>query len=111
MPQIEVHTVVVYDVSDDRTRTRVSEACKDFGLARFQYSAFVGLLTRNRREELGLVLAKLMEKKGGKAAVIPICAGDFSERIVVEIEPTAGEAKRETLLKVFAGGEEDEEES
>ena len=36
----EVLTFVIYDVEDDRVRTRVSNTCKDYGLERIQYSAF-----------------------------------------------------------------------
>jgi len=49
---MELHTLVIYDVEDDRARTRVSEACKDFGLERIQYSCFRGRLSQNKREEL-----------------------------------------------------------
>lgn len=49
---MELQTLVIYDVEDDWARTRVSEACKDFGLERIQYSCFRGKLSRNKREEL-----------------------------------------------------------
>jgi len=49
---VELHTLVIYDVEDDRARTRVAEACKDFGLERIQYSCFRGKLSQNKREEL-----------------------------------------------------------
>ena len=49
---MELTTLVIYDVEDDWARTRVSEACKDFGLVRIQYSCFRGLLSRNKRGEL-----------------------------------------------------------
>ncbi|MGH9861018.1 MAG: CRISPR-associated endonuclease Cas2 [Candidatus Acidiferrales bacterium] len=49
---MELTTLVIYDVEDDRARTRVSEACKDFGLERIQYSCFRGPLSLNKREEL-----------------------------------------------------------
>jgi CRISPR/Cas system-associated endoribonuclease Cas2 len=48
----ELITLVIYDVEDDWARTRVSEACKDFGLQRIQYSCFRGKLSQNKREEL-----------------------------------------------------------
>lgn len=48
----ELITLVIYDVEDDRARTRVSDACKDFGLERIQYSCFRGKLSQNKREEL-----------------------------------------------------------
>lgn len=46
------YVLLIYDIPDDRTRYRVSERCKDYGLERIQYSAFAGDLERNRREEL-----------------------------------------------------------
>lgn len=49
---MEMQTLVLYDVEDDRARTRVSDACRDFGLQRIQYSCFRGRLSRNKREEL-----------------------------------------------------------
>lgn len=49
---MELQTLVIYDVEDDWARTRISEACKDFGLERIQYSCFRGKLSRNKREEL-----------------------------------------------------------
>ncbi len=49
---MELSTLVIYDIEDDRARMRVSEACKDFGLERLQYSCFRGMLSANKREEL-----------------------------------------------------------
>jgi CRISPR-associated protein Cas2 len=49
---MELSTLVIYDIEDDRARTRVSEACKDFGLQRLQFSCFRGTLSQNKREEL-----------------------------------------------------------
>lgn len=48
----ELITMVIYDVEDDWARTKVAEACKDFGLMRVQYSCFRGKLSGNKREEL-----------------------------------------------------------
>ena len=58
--------MVLYDVPDDNLRTRVSEACKDYGLERIQYSAFLGQLTRNRTEELAQRLKREVKKKDAK---------------------------------------------
>jgi len=51
-----VQTLVVYDIASDKLRHRVAEACKDYGLQRIQWSAFLGDLTHNRRTELALRL-------------------------------------------------------
>lgn len=82
----EQSTVVIYDVPDDRTRTRVSEACLDYGLERVQYSAFFGRLTRNKREELFLRLKSILGEKAGKILVQPICEKDLRAAQSVENE-------------------------
>jgi CRISPR-associated protein Cas2 len=101
MPQLESTTIVLYDIPHDRTRSKVSEKCLDFGLERFQYSAFHGPLTRNRREELALVLEHLIEVHGGAIAIFPVCAADLQNWINLHIEPPPIEAR---VLKVVAGG-------
>ncbi len=42
--------LLVYDIPDDRVRTRVAETCLDYGLLRIQYSAFFGELSVNHQE-------------------------------------------------------------
>ncbi len=59
---MELSTLVIYDIEDDRSRTRVSEACKDFGLERLQFSCFRGKLSQNKREELHERLRRIQEE-------------------------------------------------
>ena len=59
---MELTTLVIYDIEDDRARTRVSEACKDFGLERLQFSCFRGKLSQNKREELYERLRKIQRE-------------------------------------------------
>ncbi|MEW6300108.1 MAG: CRISPR-associated endonuclease Cas2 [Thermodesulfobacteriota bacterium] len=80
----EQRTIVLYDIRDDRLRTRVSEACLDYGLERIQYSAFQGQLSRNKRQELFLRLRALLEDSAGKILVQPVCEKDVKEAEWVE---------------------------
>jgi CRISPR-associated protein Cas2 len=73
---LELQAVVIYDIPDDRLRTRISEACLDYGLERIQFSAFRGKLTRNKRDELFLRLASILGGEAGKILVQPICDKD-----------------------------------
>lgn len=59
---MELSTLVIYDIENDRARLRVSEACKDFGLERLQYSCFRGSLSRNKCEELYERLRKIQRE-------------------------------------------------
>ncbi|NJL05964.1 MAG: CRISPR-associated endonuclease Cas2, partial [Chloroflexaceae bacterium] len=42
-----MRVLVLYDISDDRARQRVADACLDYGLERVQFSVFVGALSRD----------------------------------------------------------------
>lgn len=85
---IESPLLLIYDIVEDRARFKLSELCLDFGLERIQYSAFAGRLNRNRREELCLKVAALLEKEKGNGCVRvqPICDRDFKEAWETEFE-------------------------
>lgn len=75
----EVSLVLIYDIEDDRLRTRVSEICLDYGLERIQFSAFFGKLNRNRRQELALRLAREVEDASARIRIYPICEDDLKD--------------------------------
>jgi CRISPR-associated protein Cas2 len=87
MPIEELRTFVIYDIADDRLRTKISETCLDFGLVRIQYSAFAGMLNRNKREELFLKLCTILDDDPGKILIQPICGKDAAEVLLHESEP------------------------
>jgi CRISPR-associated protein Cas2 len=70
-----VQCLVLYDISDDRTRARVADACLDYGLRRVQYSAFCGRLSGVHQREL---LAVLRGRVGREACNIQLLALDES---------------------------------
>lgn len=37
----EVSVILIYDIEDDKLRTRAAEVCFDYGLERIQFSAFL----------------------------------------------------------------------
>jgi CRISPR-associated protein Cas2 len=76
----ELSCYLFYDIEDDRVRNKVSEACKDFGLERIQYSGFFGYLNRNRREELFLMLKVIMNGNSGRILLQPVCEKDLKNR-------------------------------
>ncbi len=102
MPQLETMTLVLYDIPHDRTRSKVAERCFDYGLQRFQYSAFHGRLTRNRREELALVLAELIEVYGGAITLLPVCDADHQQREDLYVPPPV----RERKLVLYTGDDD-----
>lgn len=78
--------LVVYDIVNDRVRQRVSDACLDFGLERFQFSAFSGYLGATRRRELFLKLKELLGPTPGRILIQPISDDDLDKRLVFQQE-------------------------
>jgi CRISPR-associated protein Cas2 len=78
--------LLIYDIEDDRVRTKIADACLDYGLDRIQYSAFMGDISRNHQEELFLKVKKLLGKEPGNIQLMPICESDWRNRLV-QIRP------------------------
>ncbi|MCW2279017.1 CRISPR-associated endonuclease Cas2 [Heliophilum fasciatum] len=91
-------TLVIYDIEVDKVRTKVLNACKDYGLQHIQYSAFFGELNTNRREELRQRLRRILGTTVGKIYLFPICDKDL--RLASQV------INRPELLMDGAGNEE-----
>ena len=72
--------LVVYDISNDRVRTKVADICLDYGLSRIQLSAFVGNLSRAHQDELLQKVRRRLGRSPGHIALFPLCEMDFHGR-------------------------------
>ncbi len=73
-------TIVIYDISDDRKRTKLSDHLKGYGLSRIQYSGFYGLLNSHDRHVLVLEVGRYISGSRDSIYVIPLC--DRCSRLV-----------------------------
>lgn len=80
----EHHLLVFYDVENDRVRNKVSEMCLGYGLDRIQFSAFLGKLNRNRRQELAMRLRNEIGDESGRIHMIPLCDDDHRDMWVLD---------------------------
>lgn len=94
--------IVVYDIPDDKARTRIADVCLDYGLDRIQLSAFLGDLARTHQEELLGQIKKALGKKAGNVQIFPICEKDWRLRLVIAQQSCA---QRGSALKGEAGAE------
>lgn len=76
-----MHVLLVYDIPNDRTRTKVADICADYGLDRVQYSAFLGDLHRVHQEELMEKVTRCVGRRPCKVSLFPICERDWRSRI------------------------------
>ena len=73
---------VIYDIAKNKSRKKISDLCKDFGLERVQYSAFLGTLTRNKAEMLSIEAKRFLEETD-RLIIVPAGKEDFDKRIVM----------------------------
>jgi CRISPR-associated protein Cas2 len=72
-----MQTLVIFDIPDDKIRNKIGDACKDYGLARIQYSAFLGEINHNRRDELRQRLRRTLGQNPGNIQIYPLCEKDL----------------------------------
>ena len=81
-------TYVVYDITSDRIRLKISEVCKDYGLDHIQYSVFSGPLDATRRNEMFTRLGDTLGNNEGKVMMLQLCEKDVAERReIVRLRP------------------------
>lgn len=81
-----MHLLVIYDIPDDKVRTRVADACLDYGLERVQYSAFAGKLGHVHQRELELKITDLVGRVTAKVRLLALDAQTWERQRVIEQE-------------------------
>jgi CRISPR-associated protein Cas2 len=79
-----MQVMLIYDIPDDRARTKVADFCQDYGLDRIQYSAFEGELSRTHQEELFLRIKRQLGRKPAKVHLVAVAADDWARRLLIE---------------------------
>ncbi|MDX1993572.1 MAG: CRISPR-associated endonuclease Cas2 [bacterium] len=79
-----MHLLLVYDIVNDRQRTKVATACLDYGLDRIQYSAFIGSLSRTNQEELMLRIKDIIGDGAACVHLYPIDEKAWQKRLLLE---------------------------
>lgn len=73
--------VVIYDITDDKERKKISETCLDYGLDREQYSVFTGVVKPTHLRQLAKLLASIAQT--GSVILIPVASDDWERRICI----------------------------
>lgn len=91
---------IIYDIVDDKTRTKVAKACQRAGLSRVQKSVFLGRINYNRLDELSEKCLGLIDENTDSVYVFPFCQEDF-RRIKVHGQGFDKKLVNEEILELF----------
>ena len=92
---------VIYDIVEDKPRTKIAKICKQMGLYRVQYSVFSGSINRNALDELVLQVRELMDETTDKIYIFPMCEDDFQKAILLGKDFDRKLVKGESLELIF----------
>lgn len=70
---------VLYDIVDDKARTKTAKVCKQAGLYRVQFSCFLGSLTPNQKDTLQLKISDLINEDTDRVYVFPMSKGELQQ--------------------------------
>ena len=75
--------VVIYDISDDNVRLRVSKLLEAYGLSRIQRSAFVGDMMRARALDLARRLETIIDHETDVVHMVFVQPQNWPKTIVI----------------------------
>ncbi|MHA1137774.1 MAG: CRISPR-associated endonuclease Cas2 [Candidatus Thorarchaeota archaeon] len=77
-----MRVIVVYDITKDSLRGKVSESLKDYGLERIQYSTFQGELPHHALRSLETDIRVMLNEGDETDSVLffPLCSSCFKGR-------------------------------
>ena len=67
----------MYDIKDNKARTRVAKCCKQAGLYRVQYSVFLGMLTASEKDSLELEIQDLIDEEEDSVYIFPMSKNEL----------------------------------
>lgn len=74
---------VLYDIENDRARSRVARYCKQAGLYRVQYSVFAGKMERDAVDSLHLQIEAEINPERDKVYFFPLAAKTVGQAILL----------------------------
>lgn len=92
---------VIYDIVEDKKRTKVAKICKNKGLYRVQKSAFLGTLNRNQIDEMKLMFEDIINKEEDSVYIFPMCGDDFKKVRLLGLAFDRSLVSEELLAKFF----------
>lgn len=79
MKQTDTLVWIIYDITNDRSRSKIAKLCKEAGLYRVQKSVFLGTIARNRLDELNMQIEEHIEEQTDSVYIFPLCEPDFKK--------------------------------
>lgn len=74
---------VLYDIEDDKVRSKVAKLCKQTGLYRVQFSVFLGTIDNNQKDTLQLQIEEVMDKDKDSVYIFPMSKNELKATVLL----------------------------
>lgn len=74
---------VLYDIENDRSRTKVAKLCKQAGLYRVQFSVFLGTIEKNQKDTLQLQIEELISPGTDSVYIFPMSKNELQSTVLL----------------------------
>lgn len=74
---------VIYDIEDDKVRSKTAKLCKQAGLYRVQYSVFLGTLENNQKDALELQIETLIDPDKDSVYIFPMSKNELKATVLL----------------------------
>lgn len=74
---------VMYDIKNDKSRSRVAKYCEQIGLTRVQYSVFLGILEPNDKDTLQIQLEETIDQEKDSVYIFPMSKDELKATVLL----------------------------
>ncbi len=74
---------VMYDIEDDKVRTKVAKRCKQAGLYRVQFSVFLGSIDANQKDTLELQIREQIDEEKDSVYIFPMSKNELQATVLL----------------------------
>ena len=74
---------VMYDIKDDRARSRIAKACEKKGLYRVQYSVFLGTVEKTELDTLQIQIEENINPENDSVYIFPMSKNELRETVLL----------------------------
>jgi len=73
----------MYDIKNDRTRSKISKFCTQMGLQRVQYSVFLGSIDNNQKDTLELQCQSVFQAETDSIYIFPMSKDELKATVLL----------------------------
>ncbi len=74
---------VMYDIKNDKARSRVSKTCEQIGLNRVQYSVFLGTLEQSEVDTLQIQIEEYIDPEKDSVYIFPMSKDELRQTVLL----------------------------